>query len=89
MFVFLHNWLVMLTHSVSRLFDLFTSILDVVLQNARREGQLDSGIVDIKAKHVEMKEPPKVMLLSIIFLELLLPSVITYNNSCLGADRSY
>ncbi|CAM0902689.1 unnamed protein product [Alopecurus aequalis] len=43
----------------NRLFDLFTSILDVVLHNARREGQLDSGIVDIKAKNVEMKEPPK------------------------------
>ena len=56
-FVFLHNWLAMLTHSVSRLFDLFTSVLDVVLHNARREGQLDSGIVDIKAKNVEMKEP--------------------------------
>jgi hypothetical protein len=53
---------------VSRLFDLFTSILDVVLHNARREGQLDSGIVDIKAKNVEMKEPPKVMLLSDHFL---------------------
>jgi hypothetical protein len=53
---------------VSRLFDLFTSILDVVLHNARREGQLDSGIVDIKAKNVEMKEPPKVMLLADHFL---------------------
>ncbi|XP_052151662.1 protein FORGETTER 1-like [Oryza glaberrima] len=43
----------------NRLFDLFTSILDVVLHNARIEGQLDSGIVDIKAKNVEMKESPK------------------------------
>jgi hypothetical protein len=43
------------------LFDLFTSILDVVLHNARIEGQLDSGIVDIKAKKIEMKESPKVM----------------------------
>ncbi|KAL6659053.1 hypothetical protein ACP70R_003093 [Stipagrostis hirtigluma subsp. patula] len=43
----------------NRLFDLFTSILDIVVQNARIEGQLDSGIVDIKAKYVEMKESPK------------------------------
>ncbi|KAL5216267.1 hypothetical protein ABZP36_007668 [Zizania latifolia] len=43
----------------NRLFDLFTSILDVVVHNARIEGQLDSGIVDIKAKNVEMKESPK------------------------------
>ncbi|EMS67852.1 Protein strawberry notch-like protein 1 [Triticum urartu] len=43
----------------NRLFDLFISILDVVLHNARREGQLDSGIVDIKGKNIELKEPPK------------------------------
>ncbi|WVZ87057.1 LOW QUALITY PROTEIN: hypothetical protein U9M48_033752 [Paspalum notatum var. saurae] len=43
----------------NRLFDLFTSILDIVLHNARIEGQLDSGIVDIKAKNVELKESPK------------------------------
>uniref|UniRef100_A0A0E0QFS5 PHD-type domain-containing protein n=1 Tax=Oryza rufipogon TaxID=4529 RepID=A0A0E0QFS5_ORYRU len=43
----------------NRLFDLFTSILDIVIQNARSEGQLDSGIVDIKAKSVKMKESPK------------------------------
>jgi len=43
------------------LFDLFTSVLDVVLHNARIEGQLDSGIVDIKAKSIEMKESPKVL----------------------------
>ncbi|KAI5011295.1 hypothetical protein ZWY2020_013432 [Hordeum vulgare] len=52
----------------NRLFDLFTSILDVVLHNARREGQLDSGIVDIKAKSIELKEPPKVMPLFDLFL---------------------
>lgn len=50
------------------MFDLFISILDVVLHNARREGQLDSGIVDIKAKNIELKEPPKVMLLFDRFL---------------------
>jgi hypothetical protein len=41
------------------LFDLFSSVLDIVSQNTRNEGQLDSGIVDIKAKGVEMKESPK------------------------------
>jgi hypothetical protein len=35
----------------------------MVIQNARSEGQLDSGIVDIKAKRVEMKESPKVVFL--------------------------
>ena len=58
----------MLTLYTSRLFDLFISILDVVLHNARREGQLDSGIVDIKGKNIELKEPPKVMLLFYPFL---------------------
>ncbi|CAL5011046.1 unnamed protein product [Urochloa decumbens] len=43
----------------NRLFDLFTSTLDLVIQNARSEGKLDSGIVDIKANSVEMKESPK------------------------------
>ncbi|KAK3121295.1 hypothetical protein QOZ80_8BG0650290 [Eleusine coracana subsp. coracana] len=43
----------------NRLFDHFSSVLDIVIQNARNEGQLDSGIVDIKAKSVEMKELPK------------------------------
>ncbi|GJN36708.1 hypothetical protein PR202_gb25595 [Eleusine coracana subsp. coracana] len=44
---------------IDRLFDHFSSVLDIVIQNARNEGQLDSGIVDIKAKSVEMKELPK------------------------------
>jgi hypothetical protein len=49
------------------LFDLFTSILDIVLHNARIEGQLDSGIVDIKAKNVEMTESPRVMFIVMTF----------------------
>jgi hypothetical protein len=43
-----------------RLFELFTSTLDVILHKARNEGQLDSGIVDIKANKIEMRGPPKV-----------------------------
>ncbi|KAM3213142.1 hypothetical protein ACQJBY_065881 [Aegilops geniculata] len=56
---FLNRILGLAPNIQNRLFDLFTSILDVVIQNARSEGRLDSGIVDIKAKRVEMKEPPK------------------------------
>ncbi|KAL8166544.1 hypothetical protein V2J09_008043 [Rumex salicifolius] len=43
----------------NRLFELFTSILDVVIQNARSEGNLDSGIVDIKANIIEPQGTPK------------------------------
>ncbi|KAL6843730.1 hypothetical protein ACP4OV_026301 [Aristida adscensionis] len=56
---FLNRLLGLAPNIQNRLFDLFTSILDVVLRNARLEGQLDSGIVDIKANNVEMKESPK------------------------------
>ncbi|KAK4786922.1 hypothetical protein SAY86_010755 [Trapa natans] len=43
----------------NRLFELFVSILDLVVQNARSEGHLDSGIVDIRAKHIELQGAPK------------------------------
>ncbi|KAK9135289.1 hypothetical protein Syun_014619 [Stephania yunnanensis] len=43
----------------NRLFELFVSILDLLIQNARREGHFDSGIVDMKANTVELKEKPK------------------------------
>jgi len=56
---FLNRLLGLAPNIQNRLFDLFTSILDVVLHNARIEGQLDSGIVDLKAKNIEMKEAPK------------------------------
>ncbi|TVU15826.1 hypothetical protein EJB05_39365 [Eragrostis curvula] len=56
---FLNRLLGLAPNIQNKLFDLFTSILDVVLHNARIEGQLDSGIVDIKAKNVEMNESPK------------------------------
>lgn len=54
---YLHNKLLL---GVCRLFELFTSTLDVVLHKARNEGQYDSGIVDIKANKIEMHRPPKV-----------------------------
>ncbi|AQK46033.1 RING/FYVE/PHD zinc finger superfamily protein [Zea mays] len=56
---FLNRLLGLSPNIQNRLFDLFTSILDIVLHNARIEGQLDSGIVDIKAKNVEMTESPR------------------------------
>lgn len=43
-----------------RLFELFTSILDVLVHNARIEGSFDSGIVDMKANSVELLSTPKV-----------------------------
>ncbi|KAJ3693490.1 hypothetical protein LUZ60_008970 [Juncus effusus] len=43
----------------NRLFEFFMSNLDVVLQKARNDGQLDSGIVDIKANKIEMQGSPK------------------------------
>ncbi|KAJ9551193.1 hypothetical protein OSB04_015238 [Centaurea solstitialis] len=43
----------------NRLFELFVSILDHLLQNARLEGQLDTGIVDMKANTIELQGTPK------------------------------
>ncbi|XP_027062492.2 protein FORGETTER 1 isoform X1 [Coffea arabica] len=43
----------------NRLFELFASILDLLVQNARVEGHLDSGIVDMKANAVELQGHPK------------------------------
>ncbi|KAF4389035.1 hypothetical protein F8388_026764 [Cannabis sativa] len=43
----------------NRLFELFVSILDLLVQNARIEGSLDSGIVDMKANIVELQGKPK------------------------------
>ncbi|KAF3623297.1 hypothetical protein FXO37_31917 [Capsicum annuum] len=42
-----------------RLFELFVSILDLLVHNARLEGHLDSGIVDMKATTVELQGTPK------------------------------
>ncbi|OMO68935.1 Protein strawberry notch-like protein [Corchorus capsularis] len=43
----------------NRLFELFIGILDVLIQNARIEGNLDSGIVDMKANIIELQGNPK------------------------------
>ncbi|PIA37650.1 hypothetical protein AQUCO_03000300v1 [Aquilegia coerulea] len=43
----------------NRLFELFVSILDHIVQNARSEGHFDSGIVDMRANAIELQGPPK------------------------------
>ncbi|KAI4333252.1 hypothetical protein L6164_018085 [Bauhinia variegata] len=43
----------------NRLFELFVSILDLLIQNARIEGNLDTGIVDMKANVIELHGTPK------------------------------
>ncbi|CAM6105098.1 unnamed protein product [Calypogeia fissa] len=43
----------------NRLFDFFVNIFDDLIQGARKEGQFDSGIADIKANVIELEEEPK------------------------------
>ncbi|XP_008791000.1 protein FORGETTER 1 isoform X1 [Phoenix dactylifera] len=43
----------------NRLFELFISILDLLVHNARSEGQFDSGIVDIRGNIIELQGSPK------------------------------
>lgn len=43
----------------NRLFELFVGIFDLLIQKARVEGQLDSGIVDVKANTIELQGAPK------------------------------
>lgn len=52
--------------SMYRLFELFVSILDLLIQNARIEGNLDSGIVDMKANIIELQGTPKVCSLTFL-----------------------
>ncbi|MCI07132.1 strawberry notch-like protein, partial [Trifolium medium] len=43
----------------NRLFEIFVHILDDLVQKARIEGNLDIGIVDLKANVVELQGTPK------------------------------
>jgi hypothetical protein len=43
----------------NRLFELFLSIFDLLIQNARLEGHFDSGIVDMKANTIHLEGTPK------------------------------
>ncbi|KAL8461796.1 hypothetical protein ACS0TY_033048 [Phlomoides rotata] len=45
----------------NRLFELFVGILDQLIQKARVEGHLDSGIVDMKANTIELQGAPKIV----------------------------
>jgi hypothetical protein len=59
-------------HFINRLFELFVSILDLLVRNARIEGNLDTGIVDLKANVIELQGTPKVCLLDLCLLIYLL-----------------
>lgn len=67
MLVFINHW-----HLYAGLFELFVSILDLLIQNARIEGHLDTGIVDIKANTIEMQGTPKVIFLHKLLLNCLI-----------------
>ncbi|KAG6545283.1 hypothetical protein Mapa_013396 [Marchantia paleacea] len=43
----------------NRLFEFFVNIFDDLVQGARKDGQFDSGIVDIRANSIELQEEPK------------------------------
>lgn len=43
----------------NRLFEYFVNIFDLLLSDARRDGQFDCGIVDIKANSIELQGTPK------------------------------
>ncbi|XP_022018418.2 protein FORGETTER 1 [Helianthus annuus] len=45
----------------NRLFELFVSIFDHLLNKARLEGYLDTGIVDFKANTIELQGTPKIV----------------------------
>lgn len=56
-----YTFVLIIKYSQCRIFELFISVLDVIIQNARTEGNLDSGIVDIKANIIELEGKPKVI----------------------------
>jgi hypothetical protein len=55
-----------------RLFEYFVSVFDELIRDARKEGQFDSGIVDIKASTIELNGSPKVCNDPLLFLSRLL-----------------
>ncbi|KAK7243900.1 hypothetical protein RIF29_38713 [Crotalaria pallida] len=56
---FLNRILGLVPEIQNRLFEFFVSILDRLIHNARIEGNLDMGIVDMKANVIELKGTPK------------------------------
>ena len=53
---------------INRLFELFVNILDLLVNKARIEGNLDTGIVDLKANVIELQGTPKVFNFVLNFL---------------------
>lgn len=66
-----------------RLFELFVSILDLIVHNARIEGNLDSGIVDMRANSVELQGKPKVN----YFLRFFSLSLVLRNKNLIKEKR--
>ena len=64
---FLYQWILPFKY---RLFELFVSILDLVIQKARKDGHFDSGTVDIRANTIELQGTLKVILLQLLSLAL-------------------
>ncbi|RHN74383.1 putative chromatin regulator PHD family [Medicago truncatula] len=56
---FLNRLLGIAPETQNRLFELFVNILDLLVNKARIEGNLDTGIVDLKANVIELQGTPK------------------------------
>ncbi|CAJ2659104.1 unnamed protein product [Trifolium pratense] len=56
---FLNRILGIAPETQNRLFELFVNILDLLVQKARIEGNLDTGIIDLKANIIKLKGTPK------------------------------
>ncbi|XP_004488559.1 protein FORGETTER 1 [Cicer arietinum] len=56
---FLNRILGIAPETQNRLFELFLNIFDLLIQKARIEGNLDTGIVDLKANVIELQGTPK------------------------------
>jgi hypothetical protein len=52
---------------VNRLFELFVNIMDLLVHKARIEGDLDTGIVDLKATVIELQGTQKVFIFLLNF----------------------
>ncbi|PNX56970.1 protein strawberry notch-like [Trifolium pratense] len=58
-FTLLNRILGIAPETQNRLFELFVNILDLLVQKARIEGNLDTGIIDLKANVIKLKRTPK------------------------------
>ncbi|XP_045825406.1 protein FORGETTER 1-like isoform X2 [Trifolium pratense] len=58
-FTLLNRILGIAPETQNRLFELFVNILDLLVQKARIEGNLDTDIIDLKANVIKLKRTPK------------------------------